>query len=117
MIVRYVIERHLRKDEIIYPLDEVGKFRGESVYPRANVQRVRSAETWMREGRSILIGQQPLKRVPHRATTINRKRFLELAKSNMPEEEPTQGLYAEWQTELYTPDPVVEVSSIIYFGI
>lgn len=107
--IRYALERHLRRDEVIYPLNEIGKFRGEPVYPRANVQRLRAAETWLHEGKIIKVGQQPLKRVPQRASTINRKRILELAKADAPSETPSQGMYAEWQTELFVPDPVVEV--------
>lgn len=104
----YALERHLRRDEVIYPLQEIGKFRGMSVYPRSNVQRLRTAETWLHEGRIIQIGQQPLKRVAQRAHTLNRKRIVELAKADAPTEVPTQGVYAEWQTELYIPEPVVD---------
>jgi xeroderma pigmentosum group C-complementing protein len=105
----YALERHLRRDEVIHPLQEVGKFRGKPVYPRSNVQRLRTAETWMREGRVIQLGQQPLKRVTQRAHTINKKRVMELVKANGANEMPTQGLWAEWQTELYVADPVVDV--------
>ncbi|KAG8834640.1 hypothetical protein FRC17_007942 [Serendipita sp. 399] len=102
----YALERHLRRDEVIHPLHEIGRFRGEPVYPRSNVQRLRSSETWMREGRIIKEGQQPLKRVVQRAHTINGRRALEFAKADGLSEPPTQGLYAEWQTELYVPEPV-----------
>lgn len=103
--------RHLRRDEVIYPLEELGKFRGEAVYPRANVQRLKAAEGWMREGRVISMGQQPLKRVKARATTIERKRMLEVAKADGQEEE-QQGLYANWQTEPYVPEPVIDVRTL-----
>ena len=103
--------RHLRRDEVIYPLQEIGKFRGEPVYPRANVQRLKAAEGWMREGRIISMGQQPLKRVKARATTIERKRMLEIAKTDGEEGE-QQGLYAKWQTEPYVPEPVVDVRAL-----
>ncbi|CCA70644.1 related to xeroderma pigmentosum group C complementing factor (homolog to excision repair protein RAD4) [Serendipita indica DSM 11827] len=103
----YALERHLRRDEIIHPMKEIGIFRGEPVYSRSSVQRVRTAETWIREGKVIREGQQPLKRIVKRAHTINRKRALELAKTESPEV-PTLGVYAEWQTELYVPEPVVD---------
>ncbi|KAG8836821.1 hypothetical protein FRC18_010627 [Serendipita sp. 400] len=103
----YALERHLRRDEVIHPLHEIGKFRGESVYPRTNVQRIRSAETWMREGKIIREGQQPLKRVVQRAHTINGKRALEIGRADGLSEPATQGLYAEWQTEIFVPEPVV----------
>lgn len=108
----YALERHLRRDEVIHPLQEVGKFRGESVFLRENVQRLRTADTWLHEGRVIQVGQQPLKRVAPRAHTINRKRALELSRADAPTEIATQGLYAEWQTELYIPDPVIDVSVV-----
>lgn len=51
-----------------------------------------------------------------RAATINKKRAVEMAlaesaASGENAEEPKQGLYAEWQTELFVPHPVVDVSS------
>jgi xeroderma pigmentosum group C-complementing protein len=108
---RFALTKHLRRDEVIYPLEELGKFRGEPVYPRANVQRLKAAEGWMREGRMISIGQQPLKRVKARATTIERKRVLQAAKADGEQEE-QQGLYAKWQTEPYVPEPVVDVRAL-----
>lgn len=59
----------------------------------------------------ISMGQQPLKRVKARATTIERKRMLEVAKADGQEEE-LQGLYAKWQTELYVPEPVIDVRAL-----
>jgi xeroderma pigmentosum group C-complementing protein len=107
------LTRHLRREEVIYPLQELGKFRGEPVYPRANVQRLKAGEGWMREGRVISMGQQPLKRVKARATTIARKRMLEVAKAGGQDEE-QQGLYANWQTEPYVPDPVIDVCTFTF---
>jgi len=108
---RFALTRHLRRDEVIYPLEELGKFRGEPVYPRANVQQLKAAGGWMREGRVISMGQQPLKRVKARATTIERKRMLEVARTDDQEEE-QQGLYAKWQTEPYVPEPVTGVRTL-----
>ena len=65
----------------------------------------------MREGRIISMGQQPLKRVKARATTIERKRMLEMAKTD-DQEEDQQGLYAKWQTEPYVPEPVIDVRAL-----
>ncbi|KAI0763653.1 hypothetical protein BD413DRAFT_495167 [Trametes elegans] len=141
----YVLERHLKREEVVDPPTELGKFRGESVYPRANVLQLKTAENWMRQGRRVRLGAQPLKRVKQRAVTVNRKRAIELAladqreraasssgkKTNAgedgddlelsgdadggsapregfaSEEGVMQGLYAEHQTEIYRPDPVV----------
>lgn len=133
MFSSYALERHLRKDEVIHPRQEIGKFRGEPVFSRSDIQRVRTAETWMREGRIIKMGQQPLKRAAHRASTINKKRMLELAKQQQQDlvgehgqhaedqlpasEIGTQGLYAMWQTEIYVPDPVIDVCHFILFAL
>ena len=87
----------------------MGKFRGEPVYPRSNVVPLKTAENWMRTGRKVSEGCQPMKLVKQRAMTINRKRAIELAQQDG--EESMQGLYAESQTELYRPDPIVNVSN------
>ncbi|KAI0821974.1 hypothetical protein BC628DRAFT_1460116 [Trametes gibbosa] len=148
----YVLERHLKRDEVVEPPTELGKFRGESVYPRGNVLQLKTAENWMRQGRKVREGAQPLKWAKQRAVTVNKKRAIELAladrrdraatasasSSKRPnagedgdgeqelelswdatggpapgegfasEEGVMQGLYAEHQTELYRPDPVVD---------
>lgn len=120
----YVLSRHLKREEVIYPLAEIGKFRGESVYPRSNVHVLKTAENWMRQGRCIREGCQPMKFVKQRAMTINKKREIELALAGQNERQTSdgvdggvgqeqgvmQGMYAEHQTELYVPDPVVDVS-------
>ncbi len=43
--------------------------------------------------------------IKQRAVTVNRKRALEMARAEG--EELLQGLYAEEQTEVYVPDPVI----------
>ena len=63
----------------------------------------------MRVGRKVKHGQDPMKWVKQRAMTLNRRREVELAKQNG--EEQMQGLYAEWQTEVFTPPPIVNVST------
>lgn len=66
-----------------------------------------------------------MKFVKQRAMTINRKREIEIALAGQKNKEVAnddgvgagddqtvmQGMYAEHQTELYIPDPVVNVSS------
>ncbi|EKM51642.1 uncharacterized protein PHACADRAFT_177064 [Phanerochaete carnosa HHB-10118-sp] len=117
----YVLERHLRRDEVVYPLVELGKFRGESVYPRANVLALKAAENWMRQGRKVREGCQPMKWVKQNAVTVNKRRAVEMAlaeRDRLPiagegegfssEKDIMQGLYAQSQTELYVPDPVVD---------
>ena len=117
----YVLARHLKQTETIHPpppeTPEVGKFRGEPVYPRSSVVSLKSAETWMRtEGRIIIAGSQPLKTIKARPNTVNRVRELEVLKDELRDAghsaenvEVMQGLYARSQTELYIPPPIVDV--------
>lgn len=109
----YVLARHLKRDQVIDPPTELGKFRGEPVYPRSSVISLKMAENWMRQGRIIRPGCQPMKMVKQRAVTISRQREMELAIERAKSEgHPTadgeimQGLYAFSQTELFKPDPV-----------
>ncbi|OXG22454.1 xeroderma pigmentosum group C-complementing protein [Cryptococcus neoformans Tu259-1] len=100
----YVLERHLKRDQVLNTTNPVGRFRGEAVYRRSSVQNCKTAESWMRSGRKIKEGQEPLKWVKQRAVTLQKRRAQELAKQEG--EEVTQGLYAEWQTEIYRPPPI-----------
>ncbi|OJA20205.1 hypothetical protein AZE42_04620 [Rhizopogon vesiculosus] len=111
----YALSRHLKREEVIDPPVELGKFRGEPVYPRSSVISLKTAENWMRQGRVVREGCQPMKMVKHRAVTIGRKREMEVALEKAQAsghggegEEDLQGLYARSQTELYTPKPVVD---------
>ncbi|KAJ9095375.1 hypothetical protein QFC19_007619 [Naganishia cerealis] len=101
----YVLERHLKREEVIMPKKEVGKFRGEPVYRRSNVQSCKTAENWMRMGRKVKSREEPLKWVKQRAVTLDRRRAQELAIQEG-HEPLQQGLYAEWQTEVYRPPPI-----------
>ncbi|KAL0255850.1 hypothetical protein I308_100659 [Cryptococcus tetragattii IND107] len=100
----YVLERHLKRDQVLNTARPVGRFKGEAVYRRSSVQNCKTAENWMRSGRKIKEGQEPLKWVKQRAVTLQKRRAQELAKQEG--EEVTQGLYAEWQTEIYRPPPI-----------
>lgn len=125
----YVLERHLRRDEVVHPLIELGKFRGESVYPRANVLALKTAENWMRQGRKVREGRQPMKWVKQSAVTVNKRRAVEMALAErdcLPvagegegfssEKDVMQGLYAQSQTELYVSDPVVDVCALLLWA-
>ena len=101
----YALEKHLKRDEIIYPPTRVGTFQNLPVYLRSNVLSCRSARQWMNEGRSVKADEQPLKWVKSRAYTIGNKRAEEQAKAEG-SELPQEGLYARYQTELYRPPPV-----------
>jgi len=79
----------------------------------------------MRQGRKVVEGAQPMKWVKQRAMTVNKQRAIEMTLADRrdrarqdpqaegegfaSEEGVMQGLYAERQTELYRPDPVVDV--------
>ena len=105
----YVLERHLKREEVIMPKREIGRFKGEPVYKRENVVSCKTPENWMRIGRVVKAGQEPLKWVKQRAVTLDKRRAQELEK--MEGKEPTQqGIYAEWQTELFRPPPIRDVS-------
>lgn len=108
----YVLERHLRANEVIEPKRECGKFsvgagknmRLESVYRRENVHLCRSSEGWYRRGRDIQPGSQPLKRANAR-----KRRNTSLQPDDEDDANESEGipLYAEFQTDLYVPPPVV----------
>ena len=69
----------------------------------------KTPENWMRIGRKVKPREEPLKWVKMRAVTLDRRRAQELAA--MEGSEPLQqGLYSEWQTELYRPPPIMDVS-------
>jgi hypothetical protein len=108
-----VLERHLLRDQIISSdAHELGKFRGEPVYSRSQVLHLKAAENWMRHGRVVRAGEQPLKYVKQRAVTVNRRRELEIradAEGANGSGDVMQGLYSEAQTERYIPPPVIDV--------
>ena len=110
----YVLERHLLRDQVIsQDAHELGKFRGEPVYSRSQVLQLKAAENWIRHGRVVREGEQPLKYVKQRAATINRRRELEIRAETEGANGGAvmQGVYAEEQTEAYVPPPVIDVSS------
>lgn len=115
----FVLERHLRREEALLPTAKpVKKFlvkgkKGEEgvqedVYLRKDVVHCKSVETWHKEGRRPKLGEQPRKRVPFRAATINRKRELAEAEIASGGQKMLQGLYSHDQTEWIIPDPIVD---------
>jgi xeroderma pigmentosum group C-complementing protein len=66
-----------------------------------------SAESWHKEGRQILPGAVPLKRVPIRSVTLRRKREVDELQRETGEK-PMQGLYSRDQTEFIIPPPIVD---------
>ncbi|PPQ71040.1 hypothetical protein CVT24_011921 [Panaeolus cyanescens] len=124
----YVLERHLKQTESIYPPDSrpVARFKGEPVYLRSSIVGLKTSENWLRsEGRMIKPGEQPMKMVKLRAGTINKMREVEALKdelkvagegngegsstgSGVAVGEVMQGLYAFSQTTPYVPAPVID---------
>ncbi|KAJ1991192.1 hypothetical protein GGI25_004834 [Coemansia spiralis] len=101
----YVLARNLNQNEVIYPSSPVvGKVRGESVYLRENVKTLRTRMAWMREGRVIREGAEPIKTIKQRAVTARTKMAadVEMAAGR----EPVAELFGEWQTGLFKPQPV-----------
>ncbi|PSN73679.1 Rad4-domain-containing protein [Corynespora cassiicola Philippines] len=110
----YVLERHLKHNEVIYPMNQVGKVnvgssmnpKMEPIYRRKDVHIVRSADKWYRLGRDVKDGEQPLKHAKPK-----KRGRLSLPPPDMgvddQQEEVGAGLYAFFQTELYVPPPVV----------
>lgn len=109
----YVLERHLRRNQVIHPKRVIGhvgfsksntkKEILEPVYRRADVHTLRSADGWYRLGRDIRLGEQPLKRL-----RMNRSKTTGFEDSSGQEEDAQETpLYAEFQTALYQPPPIV----------
>ncbi|GAA5820932.1 hypothetical protein JCM10212_000553 [Sporobolomyces blumeae] len=105
----FVLEQHLHRDEALMPgTRSLGLFKSTTpVFPRSAVVTVKSVENWYRTGRTVLAGEIPRKFVKGRAVTINARRREELVKMDGGEVD-EQPLYSEDQTEVYTPDPVVD---------
>ncbi|KAK4152345.1 Rad4 transglutaminase-like domain-containing protein [Chaetomidium leptoderma] len=110
----FILERHLKREEALLPTARpVKTFKNkgkgspaeEPVYARKDVAQVKSAETWHKQGRAPLPGEQPLKRVPYRAATTNRRRELAEAEAATGEKA-LQGLYSLDQTDWIIPPPI-----------
>ncbi|KAG8531597.1 uncharacterized protein KY384_003227 [Bacidia gigantensis] len=110
----FVLERHLRREEALRPgakpvkvfvSGKADKAREDPVYLREDVEICRTAESWHKEGRAIGEGQQPMKMVPVRAVTTNRRREVE-EKEKVNNERLLQGIYALQQTVWIIPPPI-----------
>ncbi|RFU82146.1 xeroderma pigmentosum group c-complementing [Trichoderma arundinaceum] len=111
----FALERHLKREEalrrgaepvkVFKNKSKGGKVDEEDVYLRSDVVLVKSAETWHKQGRAPLAGEEPLKRVPYRAATLNRKREI-LEAEAMTGQKVLQGLYSFDQTDWIIPPPI-----------
>lgn len=111
----FALERHLKREEALRPgAKPVKKFKNkvkggkveeEDVFLRADILNVKSAETWHKQGRAPLAGERPLKRVPYRAATTNRRREIAEAEAATGEKV-LQGLFSFDQTDWIIPPPI-----------
>ncbi|KAF4981331.1 hypothetical protein FZEAL_2864 [Fusarium zealandicum] len=111
----FVLERHLKREEalrhdakpakVFKNKVKGGKVEEEDVFLRGDVLNVKSAETWHKQGRAPIVGERPLKRVPYRAATLNRRREIMEAEAATGEKV-LQGLYSYEQTDWIIPPPI-----------
>lgn len=111
----FALQRHLKREEALKPSAEPvkvfknkvkgGKVEDEDVFLRTDVLNVKSAETWHKQGRAPLPGEQPLKRVPYRAATTNRRREI-LEAEAATGQKVLQGLFSYDQTDWIIPPPI-----------
>ncbi|KAH7057019.1 hypothetical protein B0J12DRAFT_401229 [Macrophomina phaseolina] len=110
----YVLERHLRHNEVIHPKREIGKINVgtaastnlEPIFRRRDVHQLKSADRWYRLGREIKPGEQPLKHSKPRRAARQKQLFAEEGEEGDGDALGT-ALYAHFQTELYVPPPCV----------
>ncbi|OAL52177.1 Rad4-domain-containing protein [Pyrenochaeta sp. DS3sAY3a] len=111
----YVLERHLRLNEVIHPMNQVGRVncgtamnpKMESIYRRSNVHLVRSSDKWYRMGRDVKEGEQPLRHAKPKKGARQQSVGIDMDMDEQMDEAGI-GLYAEFQTELYIPPPIIK---------
>jgi xeroderma pigmentosum group C-complementing protein len=86
----YVIEKHLKKYEAIYPMHPVlGQLAQHKVYSRSNVHTLHTKDRWIREMRQVNDNESPYKTVKGKSTS-------ELE------------LFGKWQTHPWTPPKAID---------
>lgn len=93
----YVLEKHLLKFQGIYPPEvaPLGYFKEQPIYPRDCIHTLRSRDTWLRQARTVKIGETPYKIVKGRP---KRDRYSGELLRDLPLE-----VFGEWQTKEYEP--------------
>ncbi|KAL8819655.1 MAG: hypothetical protein Q9223_001951 [Gallowayella weberi] len=116
----YALERHLHRNEIIHPRQEIGRVgtgtgsknegKLEPVFRRKDVLVCRTADQWFRVGREIKPGEQPLKRLlPSKPPSLKRgRRSISPDEGSQDEGRGIKTLYAPHQTIQYVPPPIPE---------
>ena len=111
----YALERHLRQNEVLHPKRQVGTISSgsnksiEAVYRRNDVHTVRSADAWFRKGQQVKLNEMPLKYLEAKKTQGQRTRDDEMDDegAEIPGIHAGTPLFAAYQTEQYTPPPVL----------
>lgn len=92
---RFVLEKHLNKFEILHPKGPIlGVCSGLPVYPRSNVQVLRSRERWVREMRVVQVDAEPVRTVDARKGSSREGEAVEL--------------FGRWQTDPYIVPAAVD---------
>ncbi|CAI5646970.1 unnamed protein product [Oreochromis niloticus] len=101
----YALKRHLLKYEAIYPptATVLGYCRGEPVYSRDCVHTLHSRDTWLKEARTVRLGEEPYKMVKGFSNRSRKARMMSELK-----DENDLALFGEWQTEEYQPPIAVD---------
>ncbi|KAJ8015909.1 hypothetical protein DPEC_G00001580 [Dallia pectoralis] len=101
----YALKRHLLKYEALYPSTAaiLGYCRGEPVYSRDCIHTLHSRDTWLKEARTVRLGEEPYKMV---RGFSNRSRKARIASEH--ENKDDLPLFGEWQTEEYQPPVAVD---------
>ncbi|XP_068187390.1 DNA repair protein complementing XP-C cells [Antennarius striatus] len=101
----YALKRHLLKYEAIYPgtATVLGYCRGEPVYSRDCVHTLHSKDTWLKEARTVRLGEEPYKMVKGFSNRSRKARMMSERK-----DENDLPLFGEWQTEEYQPPIAVD---------
>ncbi|KAL4645960.1 DNA repair protein complementing XP-C cells [Arapaima gigas] len=101
----YALKRHLLKYEALYPPTAaiLGYCRGEAVYSRDCVHTLHSRDTWLKEARTVRLGEVPYKMVKGFS---NRSRKARLEPQNRDIDD--LALFGHWQTEEYQPAVAVD---------
>ncbi|KAK0554439.1 hypothetical protein OC845_000700 [Tilletia horrida] len=115
----YVLESQLKRNEALFPRNRVGTFENQDVFLRQDVVEVHSIRQWyVNYGRVLRRGadgsestDEPLKWGKTRGYTIANKRAEEQARAEGREPQ-REGLFAEFQTEVYVAPPVGDDGTI-----
>ncbi|CAB1416042.1 unnamed protein product [Pleuronectes platessa] len=101
----YALKRHMLKYEAIYPSTAavLGYCRGEPVYSRDCVHTLHSKDTWLKEARTVRLGEEPFKMVRGFSNRSRKARINSELKENN-----DLALFGEWQTEEYQPPIAVD---------